>query len=556
MPKRRQITVADSETDPFKRGRVPMPFIWGFHVPETGEYEEFFDTKDFIEYVSGQEIICYAHNGGKFDWHYILKEIGPYEPMTVINGRLAKFKIGNCEFRDSFNIIPAPLAAYQKDVIDYAIFEPGEREKPENMERIRAYLKSDCIYLGEMVTEFINLYGMNLTQASASMKIWSKMSGIKRPKSSKYYYDEMSRYYYGGRVQCFELGIIEKPFQVIDIKSAYPFAMVHKHPWGMVYSLDDTLNGYSDDDISRSFITLKAASLGAFPLRTKHGLQFPADHEIREFHITGWEYLAARDTGTLKEAEILKVRHYAEHISFREYVEHFFAMKAEAEGMMNALGPNHPDFPKWAAQRLFAKIFLNSLYGKFASNPENYQEFMTLPGDMLEGAKEVDGWFFCKMASPEIAIVNRPLPEEKHNYFDVSVAASITGFVRAYLWRNICKCSGVLYCDTDSIAAEKIDVTISKKLGDWEIEAKCDFGAIGGKKLYAFRRQEGTFDAKKEKPWKVASKGVRLSPDQIIQIAQGEAILDIPEVPTFSVKRPAIFTPRKVKMLDAVTDFD
>ncbi len=550
MAKRRLISVADSETDPFKRGRVPAPFIWGFHVPETGEYQEFFDTADFIEYVSGQEMICYAHNGGKFDWHFILKEIGDWEPMTVINGRLAKFRIGNCEFRDSFNIIPAPLAAFQKEEIDYAIFEPGEREKPENMQRIREYLKSDCIYLGQMVTEFLDTYGMNLTQASASMKIWSKMSGIKRPKSSKYYYDEMCKYYYGGRVQCFSLGIVKKPFKVIDIKSAYPYAMTHFHPWGMVYTTTDSLDGFDDDKITRSFITLRAASLSAFPMRTKTGLQFPADGEIREFHVTGWEYLAARDTGTLKDETVTEVRYYAEKITFGEYVDHFFEMKNEADGMIKALNANHPDFPKWSAQRLFAKIFLNSLYGKFAANPENYQEFMTLPADLLEGAKEIDGWFYCKMINEKTAIVNRPLPEEKHNYFDVSVAASITGFVRAYLWRNICQCKNVHYCDTDSIAAEEINVNVGKELGNWEIEAQCDWGAIGGKKLYAFHRAPGTYKASKEKEWKTASKGVRLTPDQIIQIAKGDAVIDIPEVPTFSIKRPAIFTPRKIKGVD------
>ncbi len=550
MTKRRLISVADSETDPFKRGRVPEPFIWGWYCPDTKEYEEFEKTEQFIEFVSDQEMICYAHNGGKFDWHFILKNISYWEPLTVIAGRLAKFKIGNCEFRDSFNIIPAPLAAYQKEKIDYALFEAGEREKPENMEKIRAYLKSDCVYLGEMVSEFINEYGMNLTQASASMKIWSKMSGIKRPKSSQFYYEEMQKYYYGGRVQCFETGIIKKPFKVIDIKSAYPYAMTHYHPWGMVYSTTDTIEGFTDDQLERSFISLTAQSLGAFPIRTKSGLQFPNDGEIREFHITGWEYLAARDTETLKDAEISEIRYYAEKITFTEYVSHFFALKAQAELMMEALGALHSEYPKWAAQRLFAKIFLNSLYGKFASNPSNYEEFMTIPAELLEGAKVVDGWFYCKMVNEEIAIVNRPLPEEKHNYFDVAVAASITGFVRAYLWRNICKCSGVLYCDTDSIAAEKIDVNISKELGAWEVEAECDGGGIGGKKLYAFHRAKGTYNEEKENEWKTASKGVRLTPNQIMDIARGETVIDIPEVPTFSVKRPTIFTPRSIKRLD------
>lgn len=535
--KHRPIFTCDSETDPFKRGRVPKPFLWGLWDCENEIYEEFTDTKELVDYVSGQEIIIYAHNGGKFDWHFLTEHIQDFEPLTVIAGRLAKFKIGLAEFRDSYNLIPAPLSAYQKLEIDYAIFEEGEREKPENMALIREYLRADCVYLGEMVSQFINDYGLNITQASTAMKVWSKMSGNKKPSSSPNYYHEMSPYYYGGRVECFEKGIIDREFKVIDINSAYPYAMVHNHPWGMIYSTFDKLDHLSDDEITRSFISLTADSAGAFPIRTKTGLQFPSDGENREFHITGWEYLAARDTGTLRNPKILEVRTYTDFIEFREYVDHFFDMKDRAKKADDK------------AQYLFAKIFLNSLYGKFASNPENYQEFMTIPAALLAGAKEMDEWLFCKMLNEETAVVNRPLDEEKHRFYDVAVAASITGFVRAYLWRNICQCEGVIYCDTDSIAAEKIDgVALSDELGDWDIEARCSYGAVAGKKLYAFQKTPGTFNPEKEKEWKTASKGVRLSHSEIVKIAQGETVIDIPEAPTFSLKREVIFTPRKIQM--------
>lgn len=96
---------------------------------------------------------------------------------------------------------------------------------------------------------------------------------------------------------------------------------------------------------------------------------------------------------------------------------------------------------------------------------------MTLPSDMLDGAKEIDGWFYCKMISADTAVVNRPLEEEKHRYFDVAVAASVTGCVRAYLWENIQKCHGVLYCDTDSIAAHDVSgAALGPALGEWENE--------------------------------------------------------------------------------------
>ena len=538
--KGKPIWVADAETDPFKKGRVPVPFIWGCLNIETREYKEFTDTEEFIIFITLQEpLIVYAHNGGKFDWHFITDYIADFEPLTIINGRLAKFEIGDAEFRDSYNIIPSPLSAYQKDDIDYSIFEVEERHKPENWEKIRAYLKSDCEYLADMIEAFIDEYGMNLTQASAAMKMWSKMSGIPKPKTSDFYYEEMSRYYYGGRVQCFETGIIKKHFKVIDIKSAYPYAMTHKHPWGTQFNTLDHFPDYLDDAaLGRTFITLDAASMGAFPIRDKTGLQFPDDGEVREFHISGWEYIAARDTNTLANVNVKSCRVYLDEIDFTGYVDHFFDKKQAAEQKGDKIG------------RLFAKLFLNSLYGKFASNPENYEEFMTLPASMIEGSK-VDGWFYCKLLGEDTAVVNRPLDEEKRRYYDVAVSASITGFVRAYLWRAICSVETPLYCDTDSIAYSGVDnnLDFSNNLGAWEVEGQFNYGGIAGKKLYAFQKIPGTFDPKKDKPWKVASKGVKLEPSDIMDIASGATIIYEPEAPTFSIKRGSvIFTPRTIKM--------
>lgn len=531
------IWAADCETDPFMKGRVPEPFIWGAYNGK--DYYKFESTEAFVEFITSQgEIIVYGHNAGKFDWHFITDYIEDFEPLTIINGRLAKFSIGDTEFRDSFNIIPAPLSAYKKDEIDYSILEKTERYKPENWEKICDYLKGDCVYLWEMVRDFIEEYGMNLTQAGAAMKMWAKISKVKKPKSSDLYYEEMSKYYYGGRVECFEKGIINGDFSVIDIKSAYPYAMLSNHPWGLNYNTYDYLpTEFDNDKISRCFITVDCDSYGAFPYRSDNGLIFPADTLRRTFHITGWEYLAAKETGTLINHEVKEVREYFDCLNFIDYVTYFYEMKLDAERTGDA------------SRRLFAKLFLNSLYGKFAANPENYQEYMTLPASHIEAASESDGWYFCKLLSHDTAVVNRPLKDEERRYYDVAVSASITGFVRAYLWRSICACEEVLYCDTDSISARIIgNLSFTDKLGDWENEGEFDYGAIGGKKLYAFRRKKGTFNPAKEKPWKIASKGVRLTHDEIISIASGDTITHEPEVPTFSVKRGIVFTPRAIKM--------
>lgn len=536
----RPIWAVDCETDPFKRGRIPAPFVWGVYTGS--EYHQFTDTEEMIIFLQENDVICYAHNGGKFDWHFITEYISDYEPLTIIAGRLAKFKIGYCEFRDSINIIPAPLAAYKKDEIDYSIFEESERNKPENWQLICDYLKADCIYLHEMVTQFIESYGMALTQAGAAMKIWAKMSGIQKPNTGPDYYADFSKYYYGGRVECFQKGIIEDNFSVIDIRSAYPYAMTFDHPWSGIYAVYDNIPEDIDDErLSRCFISLYAKGKGAFPLRGKNGLIFPNDNETHRFHITGWEYISARETNSLEISSIEEVTEFLDTVNFTDYVDYFFAVKNEADANMKSSVGSERDY--WASQRLFAKIFLNALYGKFASNPDNYEEYMTVPAEFIDAANQ-DGWGFCQLIAEETAIVAKPLEEEKKRFYDVSVAASITGFVRAYLWRHICKTKGtMLYCDTDSIAASYFEgINLEEGLGNWELEAQCDFAAIGGKKLYAFRKLNGD--------WKTATKGVRLEPEEIIAIASGKAVTYHPEIPTFSIKRGIKFTPRTIKMLD------
>jgi hypothetical protein len=538
---KKTIYAADCETNPFDGTVNITPFIWG--ICDGRNYWEFDTTEQFVEFVSGLDGIVYAHNGGKFDWHFLLDYINPYEEITVISGRLAKFHIGDCEFRDSFNIIPVGLGAYQKDVIDYNIFTPEERVKPENDKKIRKYLKSDCKYLYDMVHAYIEEYGLNLTQAGTAFKQWKEISGISPDPTDADFYAEMSQFYYGGRVESFKKGIFNAPLKVIDINSAYPFAMMAQHPFSPFYNNSTELPD-SDDKISRAFITMTARGLGAFPYRDKNGLSFPNDGEIREFSITGWEYLAARRTGALKDVTIINVKTCAGAIDFVDYINKFFALKQDADNRLAI----DPDDSQAKIDRLFAKLFLNSLYGKWASNPENYNHFCIVPENnvhafMVTGLSASDDreWLPSGILGSR-RIMCADLEPDEMNYYNVATAASITGFVRAYMWESMQKCSNVYYCDTDSIICEATgDLELHpSKLGAWDVEAVGDFGAFAGKKLYAVRKDNGKY--------KIASKGARLTPDEIISVAKGETVQYNSLAPTFSAKNGRSITKRKIKM--------
>lgn len=560
----REIWAADSETDPFLAGRIPRPFIWGAFNGE--QFWSFRTTREFVDFIKDRECIVYAHNGGKFDWHFLLDELVPWQPLMVISGRLAKFTIGKAEFRDSYNIMPMPLSAVQKTEIDYAKFEADVRE--QHMTEIRDYLRDDCVYLHGMLTAFIAEFGLHLTQAGASVKAWERISDVKAPVTSAEFYAELAPYYYGGRVQCFRAGEMHAPFKIVDINSAYPFAMMREHPSGDAITCSAFLPT-TDDAISRAFVTLTAEGHGALPVRANDGsLFFPDDGAIHTFHVTGWEYLAARDTGALCNSAVLDVRVMSQQIEFNAYLNHFYAMKTDSK----RAGFKNGDWVDLAqkARYEFSKRFLNSLYGKMGANPENYEEFTVVQPQYIDAAAQEDGYeFVCEMGN--LALVSKPLAEERQRYYNVAIAASITGFVRAYLWRAIvaCRAAGgqVLYCDTDCLwTTDTGDLRLHPDdLGAWDVEADCDYGAIAGKKLYAAqtlkvakqRDGESNIDFAERCPnkreWKTASKGVRLNVTQLVNVAQGQEIVYSPENPTFSLKRGIQFTPRTIRRTRGAT---
>lgn len=489
---------------------MPFPFIWGAYNIDTGEYVEFTDTKEFIKWACERKRIVYAHNGGKFDWHFIIGEIPLYTRVKVINGRLAKFKIGLCEFRDSWNILPQALAAYKKDEINYAWFERDVRHL--HMEAIRKYLRADCEYLADLIREFIDQHGTKLTLAGAAMSFAEKQRGEKADKSDEKFYKKFAPFYAGGRVQVFHQGEIGREFNVYDIRSAYPRAMMDQHPSGMVLTVWDGLPE-TDEEIQRAFIQLECESHGAFFYRSEDGsLDFPADGERRLFHVTGWEYLAARDTGTLVAEEIRAVYELAGTIHFRDYVNYWFAEKSANK--------------KGTAKYTIAKLFLNSLYGKFAADPRKYRDYQTFPSVDIFHA-QTENWRLESLEG-ETALMSVPTPDSQKRFYNVATAASITGAVRAKLWRAICAVSTPLYCDTDSIACVQGDaLDLGERLGQWDHEATCDNGWIAGKKLYAFHETNGK--------WKIAAKGVKISPEEIKKVALGGEVTWESEAPTFRV---------------------
>lgn len=484
----KRIATLDIETDPFLYGRVPLPFACGFYDGET--YHQTWGDNciaEMVNYLEYHKEPCeiFAHNGGKFDWYYFAYALDG--PINFIKNRMLRAQLAHHTVRDSYAIIPAPLRDYKKDVTDYTTFETESRERYRDS--ISLYLRHDCEYLHTLVSNFIETFGNKLTIASTSLKELRKLHTIDHQTEN---FDAQFRpYYFGGRVQCFQRGIIKGDWKCFDINSSYPNVMRNfAHPNGRVREC------LSLPDHGVYFAKIIADSVGALPLRDRNGLQFPVI-ENQEFQACSHEIQAGLETGTLRIKKVIECFAFSDTQNFASFVDKFFNAKIAAELSGDAVN------------RLFYKLLLNNAYGKFAQNPAGFRDYT------LEPEKNVDlsrPWKPSGMFGVR-ELYERPANITASNYWNVAIGASITSAARAYLFRALHRAINPMYCDTDSIICEALDAPLdATQLGAWKLEARADTLALVGKKMYAaFARNKCV---------KQASKGVPLTPETIRNIAR------------------------------------
>lgn len=510
----------DTETDPFKYGRIPEVFSCCIYNGESCHTEWGKGCMErmrlYIEQLPPG--IIYAHYAGRFDFFFMLDWLTG--KMNVIGSKIIRaYGLGH-EWRDSTAIYPMELAAYKKDEIDYRLMEKNVRNKHKR--KIIHYLEKDCIYLYDLVAKFWTEFGNNLTIGSASMKQLKKMHEFES-LSAEDDFAIRKRFYYGGRVQYFEQGIITpkgEAIYVYDINQSYPCSMhSYEHPIGKPYFR----NGNPTEDTY--FLTVSGFSRGCFPCRVNGGgLHYPIGNGI--FHVSIHEYKAAIETGQFEPDTVIECADFEETGNFADFVDYAHGMRRQAKLNDDKLGSD------------FYKFVSNTPYGKFAQSPDNYFDYMILkehepsPGEGWERSYWIGDIVVWRKASLKVTRYN------------VATGASITGASRSMLIRALATCDRPLYCDTDSIICEGMGPDIEcdpVKLGAWKLEKYGTKLAIAGRKLYALFDEDG-------KCVKKACKGVRLTAEEILRVASGEEVDWFKDAPTFSIRKPTKFIKRTVRM--------
>ena len=521
---KQNIAVIDFETDPFKAGRIPVPFAWGFYdgtIYKDHWTRNAWETPDqcadeLIKYIGDIEepFLILAHNGGKFDFLFIIKHLTG--AIKIVNGRILQAELGVHTLRDSYAILPIPLSqSGGKMEIDYMLMERNVRES--HRAEIMTYLKADCKSLYDLAVAFYSEFGDALTIGGTAMK---QLKSFHKFESGHEKFDQQFRpYYFGGRCQCFETGVIETGIKGIDINSSYPDTMRRLlHPVSVAHIVSQKIGTHT------MFVKWQGKNFNAVPVREKFGLNFNTDYGI--FNTTIHEFNAGLETGTIEPDKIIETVSFREVQTFENFVDHFYNARLKAKADDNVF------------LALFYKLILNSSYGKFAQSPDNFKDSIILPwGEVAPAPFEIE------FTHGEYAIWSKPSLQK--TYFNVATAASITGGARANLLFGLSNAVRPLYCDTDSIYCEDFTGELDdKKLGKWKLEFEGTSIAIAGKKLYAVMGQDETGNTV---CLKKASKGTRLNPLAIYMIARGDTVETVNDAPTFKLDGNHQFINRRIR---------
>ncbi len=505
--RRRDIAVLDMETDPFDnvgKGRI-QPFVACLYSEQFEpviiweENERAFAQAvfDAIERLPGKFTV-YAHNGGKFDFMFLVHLL---RGDVSFKGRgIMAANIGRHYLRDSFHIIPEKLAGYHKEQFDYSKMRRDKRHTFR--EEIISYLISDCKYLLEVVTDFVEQFGLKLSIGQAAMAELKRSYDV--AKFSDGWDNYVRDYFFGGRVECLAgRGAFVGDYKLYDVNSMYPYVMAtRKHPTGGFHDYTMRRGAPSNDTC---FVQLDCRNNGALIARADSGETTATITEGR-FFTTIHEYEVALKYGLISDVRVLMCLDCAQQTDFSEFVLPLYDKRLITKKRLDEMrrAGLEAKSEEWFATKrddLFYKLLLNNAYGKFAQNPRRFKQHWLTD----ENEQPPDAWFKTlskeQNASGEFAlprfeceeywIWEKPAPTFTFN--NVGVAASITGAARAVLLEALQHAREPIYCDTDSIICKELThVDLDKTaLGAWDIEAEFSEVRIAGKKLYATSSKTG-----------------------------------------------------------------
>jgi hypothetical protein len=496
-------------------------------------------VKQFVDYLfqlPPAKYQLYAHNGGTFDFLFVLKELFLRNTVAVkncleIDGSLVNISIlirhpktetsvsclTKITFRDS-----CPLFSHQSLEVLADTFAPEvpklvgtvhhdlitKDNFTEHLPEVEKYLYNDVLGLYTVLInaaeKFSSIFKLNILNCFTSSSLSRKFFlGTHYNQLNYPLYNlpiemdnTLRNAYYGGRCECFKIGTIGGPIYYYDVTSEYPYTMTMPMPFGLpTYKKlnEDQIQQITDPGIYHVMVKGKSITgINILPYKSENGLIFPNF----ESWTKGWWYWEELNLALKYGYQVIPIEAFVfgESCYFKETVIKLFELKKEARKN------------KDKGLETMAKVMINSLYGFWATRVQDIAKLVMHTTTTWDSAL-----YFIETYSllSQIRINNTNIYRVRENldidYSYVPISIACTARARIYIWElinNIEQRGGkVYYCDTDSVITNfKIEGTdyeniIMKDRGIQLGEIKNEFGyenfvdlvTIIGPKMYAFQ---------------------------------------------------------------------
>ena len=465
-------------------------WAWGVqNIYDLGQYDTGTDIESFIQFILRSPSVTYFHNlafDGVFILDYLLKagyEVTedrsvPHRIETTIDGFGKFYRIivhagkTRVEFRDSLKKLPMSVKAIaktfdlpiQKGEIDYKKPRPvGYSPTAEEW----AYLRTDVEIMSRALVIASNMGMAGLTVASDTLKNFKASKHGERgfrelfPIVPDEWDDEIRRAYRGGYtyVNPEYAKRVVGPGHVYDVNSLYPSMMrMRPLPYGVPQR---------QDHIPESGLFIVYANVS---FKLKPGM-LPCIQLKNNMRFIGTEYLHEAENVDLGMTSV-DLALYRDHYDFVIHDVHYVYVFESTTGLFD-------DYTeKWkkvkeestGGVRAIAKLYLNSLYGKFGTRRT------------VTGKRPV-------LKDGHVALVKADHEERDPVY--TAMACFITAWARDFTIRACQKnYESFCYADTDSmhLLSEAVGITEhSSDFGSWKREADFEVAVYNRAKQYGER---------------------------------------------------------------------
>jgi hypothetical protein len=475
--------------------------VWAYGYMEIGNKKNSKignNLDEFMEWCEREKGDCYFHNlrfDGEFIVNWLLKNgytheqkkdatgkpktftctisrMGQWYVIDVCYGYKGKEKL-HTVFYDSLKKLPFPVKKIAKDFkleiqkgnIDYDAFRPvGHKITDEELK----YINNDIEIVADALEIQFNQGLKKMTNGQDSL------TGFKSVISTDYFkrlfpvfdceFDRKLRKAYRGGFTW-----VNERFQgqeiregiVFDVNSLYPSQMYSRPlPYGFPVSFKGK---YEEDEEFPLFIQiiecefhLKEGYIPTIQIKKNHFFKEneylkSSNGERVKLYVTNIDLMLMQEHYELYDVDYLGGWKFKSKVGlFKEFIDHWMYIKTHSTGAIKAL----------------AKLMLNSLYGKFASNPNvtGKQPFL-----------KDDGSVGYRLPYDE----EGNIIEEFKDPVYTPMGVFITSWARYTTITTAQKCfDRIIYCDTDSIHLVGIgipeaikDIVDPDKLGYWKHES-------------------------------------------------------------------------------------